>query len=251
MKSATEAADPTTYSVIGPHQFKEDPTNQPWESRVLDADTGETFFMPNREPKAAEAEFVISKLLKGVLPVADIVRDSKNVQRSRKIDLDRIGTSASKEEILAEIVIMTFVFNDADHKLSHITSNPHNISLLRAGKGFKHAFYDFADAVEIFEKERDSSDLRYIPLSCYDSILQKTQILTSHLEGSTGTAFISHILSLVNKPLEEVFNVPERYKKEAKRDPAGLLQRTILRRLQNLQKSVQKFKAERAGEEIE
>lgn len=98
--------------------------------------SGEKYFKLREENTHASAQFVVSKLLKGIVNVADVVEHDGEFY-SREINLEHIRESTSLEKRMVGYVILRELFQDGDHDESQ-----NNIKISDTG----HMFFDFGFA---------------------------------------------------------------------------------------------------------
>lgn len=191
--STESASDPTTYSTIAPkletlQEISEEGSN----TKVLVDSEGKRFYQLRQE-FAYETQQFISRILKGILNVSDVVMipdaDGQRKFYSVRLPLDQVEKSHTYEEIVADIDLISLLFNDSDRSVGTV---PHNMTR----EGEKVGYYDFGSAYSYFYKKdavpawilRDSSKEKLLYLK------ERVEELKSQYGNSEGKKFLRDIL---------------------------------------------------------
>lgn len=180
-------------------------------------------------------------LLKGIIPVADVVavEDPKTEQNrffSWVLEVEQLPGSMTIEDLEAEIVIVRFLFRDADR---HFASGLHNVGSSTGIADKKElAEYYYYDFDQVYENFWDRNDSTYLPnkrelrsIAASPRFAKKVAALTKQLEGPEGLAFIAAVEEKMDKPATEWFKNPPAGDVDAK----TVLQEVLLDRLRILQ----------------
>lgn len=190
--------------------------NQKGESICLTS--GREFHLITRN---GPSQFMVAALLKGILPVADVVPVFDHEQRNYKYfsyytPMSAVREKMDEKDFVAGIYILCFVFRDCDHgayldrqgkiQYSNMMVNPE----MEVGY-----FYDFHFSSPEFweaEIEENVSILRKIHERTKDldpdtkvKLIDKINKLCVQLEGEKGLHFMSNILGKTRKYFGQLF----------------------------------------------
>ena len=200
--------NPNTYSSLPPRfeNLRIAPQKGGRLTRYRDESTGEIFF---KITEAARTQFLVSKLLKGIIPVSDVVivldtETNQEIFLSKEMDLDagEVVTDISDQQ--ADALFLELVFNDSDHN----DDLRHNI---RANKErTNHFLFDFGEADQLFGEEHayrhESVDEEVLGIASFQvRKLLRTRIETfiTSLNKEDSVDFIAKILAVIPKePVE-------------------------------------------------
>ena len=238
--AAYESADPSKYSAL-PEKGKLRKTDrQPdsfYENRIHE-NADEQYVEVFQNPKLQQ---VISRLLKGILNVSEVVQhpDQDAVYLSRVLPTERIENKTPKGEMQADLIILEALFGDADHELKTLPILP-----LVSGTNFirkkgRTAYYDFGAGSRMFSDVPEAAyeKIRHLnnPLA-KQILLQKIRLLTEQFSGEAGKEFIASALG--TSTVKELFlEQPENADASAFSDSAAFLQKELMGRLERLEKT--------------
>jgi len=203
-------------------------------------------------------QMFLARLLKGVIPVSDIVfvKDDGRFY-SQEIPLEDVMSGADytydKVNARIDILILDLIFSDGDHSLRKRIDSPvvgHNAQ----SDGTKTVFYDFgAFPGGFFEdrsaysrdskKEADQFEgaVRYLHHDENQKriALERLAELRLHLEGESGISLMRAILaSMKREGAGTPYVIEELRKEEPSADPVVVFQEEILRRISLMEQAI-------------
>lgn len=240
--SAYKKADPTSYSPLPLRNIEVVNKKQSHGYDLVEekGEPGQRYY--NVTEKSLDfltsTEQVVARLVKGVINVSDVVTDKNGKHYYSKVmPLDRIDAPTSDAEFAADVTIFQQIFSDWDHHFPdrNISSN-HNLALNEEGRA---VHYDFGKARYLFytpEAAREFVGISKSPNLDDEAkrvLLRKISALTDRFRDR---AFIEAVIHASGDTLFELFEAPDPEMKKVK-DPIGLLQETLLSRLEALRES--------------
>lgn len=199
-RNAHESADPTAYSALPPETLVPTGEHTPMHSRLIVTD-GEERYVPL--PKGGPRQQVVSRLLKGIVNVADVVDGPDGKQHSKILKHESIEQPSTPDSILADVEVTYLVFGDFDRRYYsalEMETAEHSNMRIEAGRA---SYYDFQEAgltsppVALKSKEHTTSSLRMLDT--------KLEALKRHLSGADGLALINGIADASGKSLYSLF----------------------------------------------
>lgn len=205
------SADPTTYSPL-----------VPGEGDVLHA------IPPEKQPQKQQA---IARLLKGIINVSDLIETPQGFV-SKEMPLEKVVEPSRRNEVLADIELLSLVFNDYDHALE----GEHNLDGAVAASGHQNlrvendrvAYYDFDRgtlARAVVPKLR-----REVPEGALRILVDKLDALYERFRGEEGKQFIASIVSASGMRARDLFPLGDSKTSWEERD-IELLQMQLINRV--------------------
>ncbi len=229
--SSLEEADPTSYSSLDTFQI---PISKGKNVEI----EGKEYHEIKHSP---ELQQMISRMLKGIIPVSDIIRNENPETGevkfySRIMPLDQIEHSTDQEEVKADIFILKHVLGDHDRGLDH------NM-LLQGGKA---VYFDFENArFSIFNRTQEYIDNATESLKGTSDIgelqyiVTKLDLLNERFSGESGERFLVTLLKNSGKEkITDLFYVSENFREEF--DNLERFQSALLERIQGILAAAQK-----------
>lgn len=197
---------------------------------------GNKFFM--ERPNAA-TERAVALMVKGIINVSDIVQGRRKKEfYSKVMPIEKIESTASPEEADADVMIFQRIFSDMDHYGGVMggSKSPHNIEYDKEGR---MAHFDFSRAKFLFFEHDDprielNMSGPFVLSEAAQLILsKKIDLLLERVQGADGRRFLEAVLKNVGQPVFSLFK-PISDEMRASRDPIGLLQETLVSRLEKM-----------------
>lgn len=201
-KSQRERFDPTHASLILRDDLTEErKINQGTRDSLkvmLDKD-GRRFYEIDSHPRD---QIFLSRLLKGVIPVSDVVYDKKTKKfYSYEIPLERVSEGNPlpyNDDRIAQVRILGWIFNDYDHTTWGTNMNSTNN---------KHVFYDF-EFFKHFWDEVDWKPVRRLVQHGVEGVVKElfkhSQPLKARFDSEEGFSFIRSIVEDIEQRTGEV-----------------------------------------------
>jgi hypothetical protein len=178
-------------------------------------------------------QLVIASLLKGVLPVADVVilrlkdnaGQAKEVVGSRMMPADDIQAEISDDDRMAHLFIFREIFHDIDHAFGNA---------IRNSRGAWVGHYDFGLAAKWFFDEGFGKIGVYRNRTLHmqsPSLKPLLRVMRAQYAGENGLRFISSIWGRVP---EQIRNAGEPFPKTAGSVTPERIQATLLRRIDSV-----------------
>ncbi|MGB4076639.1 MAG: hypothetical protein WBK28_02970 [Minisyncoccia bacterium] len=207
----SEEIDPTTYSPLAPsserpHQVGKVPL---YKYPIVSWGDGTYVQLSSEKIEAAAVEQVVARMLKGILPVSDVVHDPHprlDVYYSKKMPLSSIEKKTSPEEIAADIALFRFLFGDADHALHSDFTTHDGESRNIIYKNERVVYFDFEMARRGFFGSRDVQQiLKTCSPSTRSHLEHKLALLTERFGGADGRRFLEAIIESTGKNIALLF----------------------------------------------
>lgn len=197
--------DPTTYSPL-PLEGEMSHTADIVKGKIFTVgvhESGEYVELKeNNQPKEQQA---IARLVKGIIPVADIVsrRDAPEKRYSKVMPLEHIQQEDTPADVRAYLEFMSSVFGDEDRVLSESTQ--HNIQY-ENGKAvlFDFAGFKIADAPQGLSGRSRGPHTR----ESLTKLLELLSEFSKRLEGEEGKAFLNSVLRNSGVRPSDMFQTP-------------------------------------------
>lgn len=259
VREATEQADPATFYALPPDKLTEGEEELKAEHfsahaknyPIMKDTSGDVFFeLNNRTNGTGYTDYAVAMMLKGILPVSDVVRTKRFLRKtkiySKRMPLSKMEVPSTSEEIAADILIFQRVFHDYDHRVSDNFAGAGDGEL---GNTYhdddgRLAHYDFGASRYFFHSEevaKEAVPLRAeIPLNQAISValIKKIDKLTERFSGEAGASFLRAVIQKSSKSVFFLFGSPSREIAQGK-EPVALLQETLLTRLSQLKKEAE------------
>lgn len=207
---ASADVDPTRYSQLPPEELHTANNFTTYKSREMQTD-GISEYVPlvppnSRDlpdPNFATRQQVVSRIVKGIINVADVVRGPDGQYYSKKLSHESIEHAATHEEIYADLHLLALVFGDTDHKFfssNGMVDAEHQNVLVDDGKV---SYFDFGQA----DMGRWSNRFSNSPWSGQTGILllRKLESLKNQLNGPEGLRFLEAIIEDTGTPANQIF----------------------------------------------
>lgn len=201
---AYEDADPTTFSERALTEEKTDlgKAAEGYENRLVGS-RGEQYVKLERGEGDA-AQFFVSKLLKGIVNVSDVVRDEQGVFYSKVMPLDKIQESAKENEVEADAFVMKSLTGDGEHYFT-----PESTYLAEYQKNLAHrdgkvAYFDF-ESRYMNPNENYAEQASHTPIKALEIADEKLDAVYRRLSGTMGTLFVKNILKESGYRVGDVF----------------------------------------------
>jgi hypothetical protein len=243
---ATKEADPTTYSMLPPEEMRVK-LIRPLNEYGLPVRTGEgeTYYeLSDTQKHDLRGQQVIARMLKGVLPVADIITvqndEGQEKYYSRKMPIERIARSTSPEQVAGEQLLLEYLFNSKDHLF-----NPHsNWANNATYKDEKLVHFDFGEDANNFLRtptDRDAltAKLSHMTPETIAHLKEKVAELENRFSNEEGKEFFQSIIESNGAPAKEIFGHPEVFAKHADLEPTDLLHKVLVGRIAGLKKTLE------------
>lgn len=194
---------------------------------------GRTFHEIVRSPRD---QMFLARLLKGVLPVSDIVY-VPNEKKFYSYEMPGEDTSLERDtrfEPTAELIIFIAIFHDTEHV---------HLNFQRRGGGYH--YYDF-DEFSYFWKQRgraipiiESTNqlVRSLKGDSHKSVILKRELnrLRSRVEGGSGLTFMEQIVAAMEKEGAGAPSVLEKAEDTSVHDHIVAFQKEVLNRISELE----------------
>lgn len=207
-----ERVDPTTFSSLPPERIT--PISAPhfeYGTYIMKDEQGNRWYELAKEPYT---QYVVSKMLKGIVPVVDVTIkevDGRIYVLAKDMELEYMQEAVSNSDIEAYAALLECIFGDHDHRLLRgnipFRTIPHNV----IRKGGAAVFYDFEWAFEFFRSFTPSFDgkQRLTPFGRIDDLPKKSlaflkkklEELRERFDGESGERFVQAIVTRVGMPL--------------------------------------------------
>ena len=205
------STDPTTYSPL-----------VPGEADVLHP------VPPEKQPQKQQA---IARLLKGVVNVSDLIETPQGFV-SKEMPLENVTEPTRMNEVLADIELLSLVFNDYDHALE----GDHNLDGAIAVSGHQNlriengraTYYDFDRgtlARAVVPKLREE-----VPEGALRILVDKLDALYGRFRGEEGKQFIAAIVAASGMRARDLFPLGDSKTSWEERD-IELLQMQLINRV--------------------
>lgn len=236
---ATKKADPTTYSILPPEKVQTKIIRPLGEySLPVRKAEGETYYELSglHDPRGQQ---VVARILKGILNVADIVTvpssDGENKYYSWKLPHNKIENETTKEQVIAEQLLLQYLFNSRDHMFNKYSDWANNG---RYEDG-KLSHFDFGeDAYKLLEAPsgRGSiiAQLLQMKPDTISHLKNKVSELESRFAGEHGKKFLQSIIDASPARVTELFGPAEVFKKYPNIDEVDLLHSVLIERIESL-----------------
>lgn len=193
-----ETPDPKLYSVLPPkaENLELDPNDEyGW---LVDQSTGDRYYEISQAPRT---QMLVARLLKGVLPVSDVlvVEDSATGKvkiLSKEMNLEETEDESCDAAHIADAYFLDFVFRDNDH------GPDKNMVISEDFK--KHFLYDFGESEQIFgedfyvsSEEVMNNQLQAMPRDIQTLLRDRLQSFVGRLESDEGLAFVQAVLASI------------------------------------------------------
>lgn len=180
-------------------------------------------------------QMFLARMLKGVLPVSDVVFDESTKKfYSYEMPVERVEKTADSSEYQAHMkadrLILALVFDDRDHGVG----KDHEQNM-RSAKG-AHVFFDFANVTDFWESSdpfRKESEINAAIDELYprdkEALSQKASQLENAIKGSEGLDFLTAIVTnmqTIGAGLPSILKG-----KRGKQEPLVAFQKEALKRL--------------------
>ncbi|HBH71349.1 MAG: hypothetical protein UU88_C0007G0020 [Parcubacteria group bacterium GW2011_GWC1_42_11] len=241
VSDATKKADPTTYSILPPEKVQTK-IIRPLSEYSLPVRTaeGETYYELSglHDPRGQQ---VVARMLKGILNVSDVVAvpatDGENKYYSWKLQHGKIEDENTREQMIAEQLLLQYLFNSKDHMFNKYSDWANN------GRydGGKLSHFDFGeDAYKFLETPtgRGSSIAQFMQMKP-DTITYlkgKVSELESRFTGEEGKKFLQSIIDASPAHVTELFGPAEVFQKYSNINEVDLLHSVLVGRIEGLKK---------------
>jgi hypothetical protein len=203
-------ADPTRYSKLTPSKVHNAGWTEDSDYRIVADDEGNEYVDVTRKQilgfeETAPTELVISRLLKGILNVSDVIPTTKKRlflgpkkrYLSRVMPLEKIEEQTTDDEVVADVVLLTLIFGDGDHT----PSSEHNS---RTENG-RTAYYDFGMASPVVGTKLIPNLLEINTPEALAIFRRKLQLLKERFEGDEGYQFFKAVIESSGSPPHALF----------------------------------------------
>lgn len=205
IKAAQQEADPTTYSELSLDEDKVEMgmAVEGKENRLFSSN-GETYVRLERGTEGA-AQFVTSKLLKGILNASDVVKDAEGVFYSKVMPLDKIQAPTSSVEMDADLFILKALTGDGDHYFLSRGEGlaPQEKNLARSNE--RTAYFDFDAARRLNPAINTAEQAGYADTETLKAADEKLARIYARLNGTMGTLFLTSIIKESGLTVSEIF----------------------------------------------
>lgn len=238
---ATKKADPTTYSMLPPEKVHTKIIRPLGEySLPVRTAEGETYYELSglHDPRGQQ---VVARMLKGILNVADVVTvpssDGENKYYSWKLPHNKIEDETTKEQVIAEQLLLQYLFNSKDHMFNRYSDWANNGRY----EGDKLSHFDFGeDAYNFLETPtgRDSvvAQLQQMKPDTITHLKSKVSELESRFDGEQGKKFLQSIIDASPAHVTELFGPAEVFQKYSNMEEVDLLHSVLVGRIEGLKK---------------
>ena len=214
-------ADPTQFSPLPIEEVKKVGEIEDKGMDVVEADGQE--FVELHGLLADSGQFVVAKVLKGIVNVSDVVRSSDGKFYSKVMPLERIEQVTPEDEMGADFFIMRALFEDGDHHYEEPTDNiSGRIKNVIRSNG-RTVYFDFENARQL---QPNTPWTRHASSGALRMADEKLQILRDRLDGASGAIYIHAILQSSGETADKVFPA---FRDEP--NPAVALQQTLLEKI--------------------
>ena len=193
-EKAYEEADPTQFSTLPPDELESTKVNADVARFSPMASNGIDTFIELSEFKSPEVQQILVRLLKGIVPVADIVRVKGNNQDtffSKKLDHTHIASSSSPDaEMAADIDFMHLVFGDSDHDVLNGRQVRGKETKNAVNENSAISYYDFSE----FDLSQKVQLINVHTPTSVKLLLEKISSLRERLAGRDGHVYIESII---------------------------------------------------------
>lgn len=185
-RKANEEADPTTYSQLAPESLV----------RTIDGayTDGVDTFHKLPEHKHFLNQQIAVRLMKGVVPVADVVAGNDGAFYSKDMPHERIEQSGTRAEAEANRLVLELLLHDGDHSLTLPADAKGTVASqnMKVGQGAA-TFYD----LELSDLESGTNrNLTPEPTAQTKAVLtEKLMALQSQYEGESGKSLFGAIVA--------------------------------------------------------
>lgn len=259
IREAHDQADPTTFSELPlgsapSHIGYVDSETHPYP--VVEREG--THFVELVGNKGGAAQQIVSKLLKGIINVSDVVPDASGQLHSKIMPLERIQESKSDSVVRGEMLVLELLFGDGDHKLDQpYGGDPHYTGNVEIDNG-KAALYDFEMAQYMVPGERPPNLHDRYDLTELRAAYRALEELNTRLGGADAAPFVEAIFKSSRTTLNDAF---EAFQFERRASPRTTDAEVFIRALRdkiitgqaqlaNRIESVERFREAREGRSV-
>lgn len=166
--------------------------------------------------KWPETQQLITRILKGIMPISDIIRYQPDESRaprffSKELRLSETEERAGPDEINADVFILEAVFRDDDHSFFKDSTQYQHHNLIRSGD--KYTLYDFEAVRSQFFSARNPLEVQMLMINLKKLtpeskklILQKLDLIQERVAEEKGREFLESVLANIQKPVTSLFS---------------------------------------------
>jgi hypothetical protein len=241
INKATKESDPTTYSILPSGEKRNKIFQNPFVKRKIPMKTDgeENYFeLDNSGHHSPKGQQAVSRILKGILNVSDIISeiDSKGVKKyySLEIPSKKIKQESTLELVQADQILLGYVFGSNDH-LSTYSGWMNNASY----KDSKVAHFDFGEDAYDFLREPSNKDsltsqIKQMKPGTLLYLKEKVMMLEARFKGSEGRLFFGDIIKSTREDVVELFGPKKFFEYNQHTKPEDLVYQTLMERIENL-----------------
>lgn len=206
-----EETDPTTYSALASENSLIDTKDTTDRNDFKILADGVDRYVPLTPDSNPQKQQVISRMLKGIINVADIVSIKKETGTefySRILPHENIQQKSDKNEVIANVMLLELVFGDYDHRFTEEfgLSDTEHLNLRVDQNVASYFDFDRANFDTIINLDNLKGEkyevLRYLRV--------RLEELEARFKGEEGKAFLESIIRASGKTIAELFPYMEK-----------------------------------------
>lgn len=154
-----------------------------------------------------ERQQVVQRLLKGIVPIADIVQIGSSYYSLEPTEDELEDTVEIESEIASDIALLRFIFRDTDHRLRYSDHKYINVAKLNERKYylFDLGKIDFWSRESLLAKGRARRFLQTCPEGTSKILFSKCNRLIELLESPSGQDLVHGIIQASGQEIQQLF----------------------------------------------
>jgi len=238
IKDAYQVADPTTYSELPAKGEIVDlgAASEKKFNRLVSINDEKYVTLEGGSSDASQ--FVITKLLKGIINVSDIVRDEQGNFYSKVMPLDKIQEETPVSEIEGDFFVIKSLTGDGDRGFAPASENLTQYTKNVMHEKGKTAYFDFGFARQLDPKINTAEYAGFTDLEALESADRKLADIYKRLNGTMGTLFIKSIMKETGSTVKEIFPAFEGEGLNGDEEDILTLQASLLQKTQQARSEV-------------
>lgn len=246
VEQATREADPTAYSMLPTGEKRTKILRNPFVKLKipLKTDGQENYFeLDNEGHHSPKGQQVVSRMLKGVLNVADVVSeiDDEGIKKYYSLEMQnkKIEQESTTEMVQADQILLGYIFGSSDHNFNTYSGWANNASYNHG----KVTHFDFGeDAYDFLRdpigKDKLTAQIKLMKSETLLYLKEKVGLLESRFSGEGGRLFFNTIIKSTNEQITDLFGPREIFEYYPNMSPDELVYNTLIERVENLSKLI-------------
>ncbi len=235
---STKEADPTTYSILSIGKKRTKILRNPFVKYKLPLKTDgkENYYeLCNDGPHSPKGQQVISRMLKGVINVSDIISevgvDGVKKYYSLEMNHEKIEQKSTKEMVRADQLFLEFIFNSNDHHLNMYSGWANNALL----KNDKVSHFDFGEDAYYFLSKPKNIDtlvmqIQQLKREDFLYLKEKVVMLNEQFSGEEGRLFFDSIIKSTGESVVDLFGPKEVFGYYPDKKPEDVVYENLIER---------------------